>query len=104
MYAIRSYYVRGQTLDMDDQPVVNVSWNDAALFCNWLSRRDALPAFYLEENGVVTGWDPDAHGYRLPTEAEWAFAARVTPSGETLMFPWGSEVYPPPAVIRNNFV
>ena len=93
--------VRGQTLDMDDQPVVNVSWNDAALYCNWLSRRDGLPLFYVVTNGEVTGWNPDAHGYRLPTEAEWAFAARVGPDGAAMMFPWMGELYPPPEVVEN---
>lgn len=93
--------VRGQTLDMDDQPVVKVSWNDAALFCNWLSRRDGLPVFYEESNGVVTGWNPDSHGYRLPTEAEWALAARISPDGKAMMFPWGNESYPPSAVLEN---
>lgn len=93
--------VRGQTLDMDKQPVVNVSWQQAALFCNWLSRQEGLPVFYVEEGGRVVGSNPDSHGYRLPTEAEWAFGARVTESGETLMFPWGGEVYPPPRVTGN---
>jgi formylglycine-generating enzyme required for sulfatase activity len=93
--------VRGQTLDMDDQPVVNVSWNEAALFCNWLSRQDGLPAFYEEVNGEVMSWNPGAHGYRLPTEAEWAFAARVREVEDMLIFPWGSAAYPPPAVTAN---
>ena len=93
--------VRGQTLDMNSQPVVNVSWQEAALFCNWLSRRDGLPPFYIEQGGHVVGRDDESHGYRLPTEAEWTFVARTVPDGEMKMFAWGTTDYPPPFVIEN---
>ncbi len=93
--------VQGFTLDMDDQPVVNVSWLEAALYCNWLSRREGLPLFYVEERGLVTGIDLDAHGYRLPTEAEWAWVARIDAQGAPVMFPWGDERYPPERVVEN---
>lgn len=42
----------------DNQPVVNVSWNDAVAFCDWLSRKES-------------------ETYRLPTEAEWEYACRA---------------------------
>ena len=42
----------------DEHPVVNVSWNDAVAFCEWLSKKDDKT-------------------YRLPTEAEWEYACRA---------------------------
>ena len=62
--------LEGRTLDLDNQPVVQVSWLDAALYCNWLSEQEGLPLFYQVEDGQVTGFDPEATGYRLPTEAD----------------------------------
>ncbi len=83
-------------LNQDDQPAVRVSWNEAALYCNWLSAQDKLPPYYKEAFGKVTGRRPDATGYRLPTEAEWAWAARVNPAdGSLLRFPWGESFTPP---------
>lgn len=91
--------VEGNSLNRDEQPVAAVSWEDAALYCNWLSEREGLPAFYKILNGRVIGFDPASHGYRLPTETEWAWAARV--KGETLLkYPWG-ENFPPTSVVEN---
>ncbi len=86
----------GQALDADNQPVVGVSWEAAAVYCNWLSRRDSLPVFYQIRYGRVLGINPDAVGYRLPTEAEWMWAAGVGPDGRPQEFPWGA-AFPPTA-------
>lgn len=90
-----SSHASGNSLDNDENPVVNVSWQDAALFCNWLSQQENLPPFYQEENGKVTGFNPAATGYRLPTEAEWAWVSRYH-KGTMLKYTWGPSLPPAP--------
>ena len=58
----------------DRHPVVVVTWDDAKEYCRWLNRTDTAK--------------PDGWAYRLPTEAEIAYAARG-PDGRT--YPWGDE-------------
>ncbi len=55
--------------DKDNQPVVNVSWEDAVGYCEWLS----------QQTGKT---------YQLPTEAEWEYAASGSGKRE---YPWGNE-------------
>lgn len=92
-------------------PVTNVSMIEAILFCNALSLRDGLDTIYqytdLYRDGDLIydleGFEVNlkGHGYRLPLESEWIFAAS---GGESALYPWGNDsaVYPSYAWMSTN--
>lgn len=94
--------VKGNSLNGENNPVVNLSWQQAALYCNWLSNQEKLPNFYLVENGAVVGFNPQSNGYRMATEAEWAWVARFRAnSPESLIrYSWGPQLPPTGKVIN----
>ncbi len=79
------------SLAADGNPVANVTFAQAAQYCNWLSKQEGLTPVYKEEFGKWVAILPFPDGYRLPTEAEWVWAVRYGGKSNVTKFTWGDK-------------
>ena len=80
--------------------MVNISWNDAAIL-QLAKRTGRITLAYENAGGLMQPVLPINTGYRLPTEAEWVFAARYAAGPNPTRFPWGDTM--PPVEVAANY-
>lgn len=73
----------------DDYPVYGITWVEACEFCNKLSIMNGLEPCYKKLGSENYEWNTKANGYRLPTAAEWEYAAGCGTNKND--FFWGNE-------------
>jgi len=95
-YASRHEVTNGQFANFrngrngrSNEPVIGVSWIDAASFANWLSAREKLTPFYRISGGRLVAVSKTSDGYRLLSEAEWEWLARRAGRTKQSIFTWG---------------
>jgi len=81
-------------LSGDNNPATNMTWAEAAEYCNWLSAEEGLTLAYEKKFEKWEPVIPVPNGYRLPTEAEWELAIRYQGRSTATTFPWGDRLPP----------